>query len=281
VIYLLRFLVGASMAGWAFGHEQFARIFMTGLVWELAILAVYLFNGVMDVDEDRINGSRRPIARGDLPLNVAAAVSAGCAIVSLLGGLALGGGIAWAVTALLVLGFLYSAPPAYLKRHPIGSAGTGMSLGLLTYYAGLAGAASEGWGEFDTGLPIFGAFMSLWMGLVGTPAKDLSDVVGDVAAGRRPWPAVLGESTAKVILAVAAWGLAVALSAVGFFVYPLLIWPGAAMIGGAAAMSVVCLNEYSRGSRSRRRRPYRVFMTTQYVTNVSVFLPLTTTFLSV
>ena len=53
LIFLLRFVAGWSFSGAAIGPR-----FLTGaLVWELAVLSVYLFNGVMDVvDELYITG---------------------------------------------------------------------------------------------------------------------------------------------------------------------------------------------------------------------------------
>jgi len=279
MIFLLRFLAGAAMSAQTIDHGRLARICVSALVWELAVFSIYLFNGVMDVHEDRINGSRRPIASGALSASVAAWVAAGAAVVSLVGAVAIGKEIVWAVIMLLAFGYFYSGPPAYLKRQPLGSAITGISLVLLTYYAGLAAYGGGGWTHPGLALPAFVGGATLWVGLVGAPAKDLSDVAGDVAAGRRTIPALYGEAKANRMVAAVALGLAMAFCAVGTRIAPLLLWPGVGMIIGAAAMAVVCLGGFSQGSRFRRRRPYRVFMTTQYLTHLGALLGLTAHFL--
>src|SRR5229473_3171268 len=68
LITLLRFLAGAVL-GAASGHGHGHLMAMAGgaVTIELAIFSCYLLNGLMDLDEDRINGSRRPLARGALP----------------------------------------------------------------------------------------------------------------------------------------------------------------------------------------------------------------------
>lgn len=267
------------MSAQTFDHARLSRICTSALVWELAVFAIYLFNGVMDVHEDTVNGSRRPIASGALSATVAAWVAAGAAVVSLAGAVAIGKEIFLAVALLLAFGYFYSGPPAYLKRRPLGSAGTGISLVFLTYYAGLAAYGGRGWTHPGWALAVFAGGATLWVGLVGAPTKDLSDVAGDVAAGRRTIPALYGEALARRVLAAVTLGLAITFCVVGTRVAPLLLWPGVGMIIGAAAMAVVCLGGFSQGSRFRRRRPYRVFMTTQYLTHLGALLGLTTHFL--
>lgn len=273
-IFFLRFLVGAAMAVPIVDHGRLLHSWAPALVWLLGVFAVYLFNGVMDVREDRINGSQRPIARGALPPDLAARITAVAAVLSLAGGFALGMEIGWAVTALLVLGFLYSGPPAYLKRQPPGAAVTVLALGLLTYYVGYVSYAGHGWTAGDAALPVFAGALSLWMGLVGIPSKDLSDVAGDRAAGRRSMPVVYGEPVARRVLAAAALGLAAAFCSAVAFAAPSLLWPAVIMSGGAVTIAVVTLSGLSHGSRRRRRRPYRVFMATQFFTHISMLTPI-------
>ncbi|MET0419604.1 MAG: UbiA family prenyltransferase [Actinoplanes sp.] len=274
LIFLLRFLVGSALTGIGAVHGDLARVAGTAVVWELAVFAVYLFNGVTDVHEDRVNGSRRPIARGDLPTSTALRVAGGTAAASIAGGIALGTDILWAVLALLVVGFCYSSPLVQFKRHAITSALTGLSLGILTYYAGHRAYVGEGWAFPNPELIVFVVGVTLWMGLVGGLTKDLSDVAGDKAAGRRTVPGVCGEGQARRAASGAALGLAVVFCTVGLLTSPLLLWPGIAMLGGAAAMSIVCLGGFAKGALSRSRRPYRVFMTTQYLMNLSVIATL-------
>jgi 4-hydroxybenzoate polyprenyltransferase len=274
LIFLLRFLVGSALSGENATQGNLMRIAETALVWELAVFAVYLFNGVTDVHEDRINGSRRPIARGALPTPVARWVTVGAAMTSVGGGLALGADIFWAVLALLGLGYCYSSPAVHLKSNAVAAAVTGMSLGLLTYHAGHSAHTENGWSYPGEALPVFMVGVTIWMGLVGGLTKDLSDVAGDVAAGRRTAPAVWGEARARRAVAAAALALAIGFCVAGVSTSPLLIWPGMAMLGGATALTIVCLGRFAQGNRLSSRTPYRVFMTTQYLMNLSMVPPL-------
>ncbi|MBY8870800.1 UbiA family prenyltransferase [Micromonospora sp. PLK6-60] len=274
LVFLLRFLVGSALSGIAAPRGDLGRIAAAAVVWELAVFAVYLFNGVTDVQEDRINGSRRPIARGALPTATARRITVGAAALSLIGGATLGGGLFWAVLALLTLGFCYSSPLVQLKRHAITSTLTGLSLGLLTYYAGHLAYAAAGSSYPGPEFVVFVAAVTTWMGLVGGLTKDLSDVAGDAAAGRRTVAGVHGEAAARRAAAGAALGLAVAFCAAGVWTSPLLIWPGLAMLGGAIAITIVCLGGSAKRAESDSRRPYRAFMATQYLMNLGMIVAL-------
>jgi 4-hydroxybenzoate polyprenyltransferase len=72
-IFLLRFLAGASFAGSLSAGEVVNFALWTGVaLWICATLSVYILNGVMAVEEDRINGSSRPVASGKLSVAHAA-----------------------------------------------------------------------------------------------------------------------------------------------------------------------------------------------------------------
>jgi 4-hydroxybenzoate polyprenyltransferase len=120
-------------------------------------------------------------------------------------------------------------------------------------------------------LLLFGMAMSTWMGTVGS-TKDLSDVKGDRAAGRRTPPLVFGEGRARAVIA----GLA---GAVGCsFLALAVIWneellPAAAVVcAGAAVIAAAVLTAFSQGDKVRRRRPYRIFMITQYGAHAVILL---------
>ncbi|MEV0155455.1 UbiA family prenyltransferase [Micromonospora sp. NPDC050686] len=274
LVFLLRFLVGSALSGIGGPRGELVRIAAVAVVWELAVFAVYLFNGVTDVQEDRINGSRRPIARGALATSTARWVTVGAAAISLIGGAALGGGLFLTVLALLTLGFCYSSPLVQFKRYAITSTLTGLSLGLLTYYAGHLAYSGDGLSSPGPEFLVFVAGVTTWMGLVGGLTKDLSDVAGDAAAGRRTVAGMYGETRARRAAAGAALGLAVAFCAAGVSTSPLLIWPGLAMLGGATAIAILCLGGSAKRVRSDTRRPYRAFMATQYLMNLGMIVAL-------
>jgi 4-hydroxybenzoate polyprenyltransferase len=139
VVQLIRFTAGAAMAVKITGHWLPRRAGVGMLSWEMAILWTYLFNGVTDLEEDRINGSRRPIATGALVRSTAAWWAGGAAALSLGCASLLGLPTICTVLAMLVLGWQYSAPPCCLKGRPVGTAATGAALGFLAYLAGFLG----------------------------------------------------------------------------------------------------------------------------------------------
>jgi 4-hydroxybenzoate polyprenyltransferase len=268
-VFAIRFLVSGSLTQGGV-RPPAAHSLLAALAWEAAIFAIYLFNGVMDIEEDRVNGSRRPIARGALQADVAARVAACAGAASLMGSLALGPALACPVAAVLAIGFLYSGPPCFLKRRAFGTAAVGVSLGLLTYWAGLSAAGATP----GTTWLVFVAGMSAWMGLVGVPAKDLSDIEGDRAAGRRSLPVIIGELGARVVICAAAVGVGAAFGTAWLLLSPPLLTPAAVLGGGAAAVTGVTASRLSHGDRGKRRLPYRMFMLTQLLVNMSLLAPL-------
>ncbi|MEU5259622.1 UbiA family prenyltransferase [Amycolatopsis sp. NPDC021455] len=269
LVFLLRFAAGAALGTAAGTHGAVPRpaLLAAALGWLATTWAVYLLNGVADVVEDRANGKARPIARGDLPRRPA---------VSIVWALSAAGlGLAMTVSAtqflltaaMLGVGWAYSLGPWPLKANLAGFVAAVTALGLLTY---LAGWSAAGGGRLTGPVFLFGLMMSLWMGFGGS-TKDLADAKGDRLAGRKTLPVLLGDRQARVVMALAAssvgWTFAVlcAIRASG-------ILPAAAVVfAGSAALSVTVLTSLSRGGRSAERRPYRVFMVTQYCAHLTLF----------
>lgn len=268
VVFLLRFLVGASFAGSLLLGGADPSLWLGAALWTCVTLSVYILNGVMDVEEDRTNRSARPVARGDLAVSHAVRAAAGLAVLGILGGFLLQGLMVWSVVAALALGWSYSGPPLYLKRWPAGLAAVAILGGFLTYYAGYA---ANGGGGDVLSLCIFAVMMALWMGLVGQ-TKDLSDVEGDKQAGRRSGPVVWGESAARAIYSGIALSLGTGYVICAMLFATDLLLSAIVVLLGASAVAVISLGPWSRGSRSRRRRPYRAFMLTQYGTHLVVLI---------
>jgi 4-hydroxybenzoate polyprenyltransferase len=267
-IFLLRFLAGASFAGPLFVGGVNFPLWGGAALWICATLSVYILNGVMDVEEDRINASSRPVASGKLRVAHAAGVTGGLAVLSVAGSFALGSTMVWSVVVLLALGWLYSGPPFYLKRSPTAWAILGIIVALITYNAGYA---SNGGGGDVRSFLVFATVMALWLGLV-SQMKDLSDIEGDKQAGRRSGPVVWGENVARLVFS------GIALSLGGVYILsaalfaPGLLIPAFVLASGAVLVAVTALGPWSRGDKSRRRRPYKVFMLTQYGANLAVVI---------
>lgn len=268
ILFLLRFLAGASFAGPIFTGRTSFSLWGGAVLWVCVTLSVYILNGIMDVEEDRINNSSRPIASRRLTVAQAIWVAGMLGILSVLGGLILGGLMACSIVAALVLGWLYSGPPFYLKRWPLAWALMGIAAAFITYNAGYL---SNGGGGDLLSFSVFACMMASWLGVV-SQTKDLSDMEGDERVGRRSVPVIIGENSSRLVFSGVALclGFAYLLSAMIFA--PHLMVPAFLLMVGAAAVAMVMLGSWSRGGRSRRRRPYKVFMFTQYGANLVVLV---------
>ncbi|MEU3402383.1 UbiA family prenyltransferase [Streptomyces sp. NPDC006670] len=265
VAFLLRFAVGAVSAGQLPQSLGRALLGMASL-W-CAVVCAYLLNGVTDVHEDRVNGSRRPIARGDLAEATAArgTVLLACASL-LLGGLAGPAVVAW-TAAFLVLGWAYSADPVKAKCSSGRCAAVVFGLGATAYGAGVAasGGAWTGTGALVAGV------MSAWMALVGAVTKDLGDVSGDAAGGRRTVAVVRGPAAARALAVAGALAVGAAAPALALLWAPPALTVAVPVALGSLWVVVRVLRGARRegDGRAERRGAYRAFMVTQYVANLT------------
>jgi 4-hydroxybenzoate polyprenyltransferase len=266
LIYVMRFAVAFALA-YPDAPIPVSWRFPVALTTWLAVAgSVYLFDGVMDVVEDRANGSARPIARGALPVRVAATVSAIWAGISVIGAILLGAPYVFLVPFALLLGYAYSGALLRLKRWSLAAGVTVLIAGGLTF---LAGGAVRGGLPTSTRLFVFAIAMSAWMGLVGAVAKDFADVPGDLHSGRRTCAVVKGVHFAARRLSVNALLVAAGFVVVAALVDRLLLWPATAVLLGAVAIALACR---PGPAEARPRRPYRTFMVTQYAAHVGTLL---------
>lgn len=261
-MFVLRFLAGFALAGHDLRAAQWYRLPVAVLTWTLAVAAVYLLDGITDVVEDRLNGSVRPIARGALSRSVATVFCLCWTGLALAGAVVLGGAYLVLVPVLLALGYLYAIPPVRLKRFTHGAGLTVLGGGLVTF---LAGAAAPGLRYPGTALVLFAVAMSLWMGAVGALAKDFGDVYGDGQVGRRTSAVVRGIGPTARRLSVHALAIGVGFLLAAVLAAPVLVVPTAALLAGAVAVTVSCRRS---GGDGGWRRPYRMFMITQYSVHV-------------
>lgn len=269
-MFTLRYLSGAALCAQAYQLPA-VRVLLGGIAFECAIFSVYLFNGTMDLFEDRANGSLRPIAAGKVQPATAQCVAALSAVASLAVGFAVGALVGLFTAITLCLGYAYSGPPWHLKRTVVGSALCG-SLGGLASYA--AGAAAVTGALPAPRLALFPVALSLWIAVVGSTTKDLSDVAGDAIAGRRTVAVVCGEKKARFAAGGAALVLGTGFAAITTLTVRTLFWPAIVMECGALMVAVMSLPRFSAGPRARRRKPYRMFMATQYATHLALLASL-------
>jgi 4-hydroxybenzoate polyprenyltransferase len=265
VVFLLRFVAGGMVS--AGGSLLTARELVGALSWACATAAVYVLNGAADLVEDRRNGSRRPIASGRLSQQSAISAVVLLAAAALLLSELLPGRATLLTALMLVLGWAYSWAPTPLKNSMTGFLGVVVCAGALTYLAGCNAAG----GAVDPDLLLFAAAMSCWIGLGGS-TKDLGDVAGDLAAGRRTWPIILGDTRARVLMGALAGCLGL-----GFGIAAAVWLPGllpsavAVMLGATVLCAQLIRTAGGRGAeRPVARRPYRAFMLTQYAAHAAV-----------
>jgi 4-hydroxybenzoate polyprenyltransferase/chlorophyll synthase/homogentisate solanesyltransferase len=264
LVFVLRFAVGAvstaqlPQAPW--------RTVLGMAAWWCAVSCAYLLNGVTDVREDRANGSRRPIARGDLPVRTAATVTALLAGAALtLGALACDGVLGW-VVGFLLLGWAYSAPPVRAKQSSVLCAIVVFGLGATSYAAGVAAVGAD-WSA--TGV-VFGCVMAAWMALVGSVVKDLGDAGGDAAGGRRTVAVVHGAAAARALAVAGAMLVGVAGPVAAALWAPLDLVGTVPLAAGAVWVVSRVVRDARRANadREQRRDAYRAFMVTQYTANL-------------
>jgi 4-hydroxybenzoate polyprenyltransferase len=258
-VFLLRLVAAMSLFGQARAVD-----FVVLAGWLLLVVSVYVFNGITDLAADSANGSRRPIASGRLTPDAAlhfclGASACGLALCWLAGPNVFGLGV-----VMLVLGWAYSAGPAW-KNTPVGF-GVVVGLGAaLTYLVGwFAG------GSADVRRLVAMLAIAAWVGLC-CASKDFSDVAGDRLAGRRTWPVSLGPHRAALLLgAIAITTGSVVLA--GSIMSGVPLAPAAILLTGSVVLAAISIAAAADRSREVRRRPYQAFMATQYAANLALII---------
>jgi 4-hydroxybenzoate polyprenyltransferase len=266
VIFLNRFLAGAVLTGSADKHLR--SIAAGAAAWVAAAVAVYVFNGMMDVVEDRGNGSPRPIASGRLRLRGAGTFT-GCAAI-LAAVLGIGAGVGIEVGLFLCLCYLYSGPPRPAKGSGAAALTVIASLGLVTFYAGTRAAHAS-----SPAAVVFGLVMSGWMTLVGALAKDISDVPGDALGGRRTFPVrygIISVARCTIVLAAVVGAAGIAAS---FLTAPILLPSMLVLAVGAYRVVAKCRSlAIAPAAAEQLRAPYQGFMVTQYAVTAVIWITL-------
>jgi 4-hydroxybenzoate polyprenyltransferase len=261
LVYLLRSIAGVFTGQEAvtLGHIGTAALACGTMC--LSVMFVYILNGLTDLDVDRLNGSTRPLATGALtPVQARRALYVLVAAV-LLSAMLLPLGVTLCNVLMLLLGYVYSGGRTPAKL--VGGLGLAVAAAgsVLPYVS--TGLAAHG--ALSSVSLLTAILLGLWVWTLGA-TKDLSDVVGDVGAGRSTLPATVGIVRA---LRVLIWRTAVVtvllttLAAAGLASPALLAAPvcGVAVVGACLTLPRV------PSSRRVARRPYRAFMASQYLMN--------------
>jgi homogentisate phytyltransferase/homogentisate geranylgeranyltransferase len=106
------------------GTDGFTPLLLALLAGATVNVFIVGINQIEDVEIDRINKPRLPIAAGDLSPGAAKAIVAACAVLPVLMAVASGTIETVAVLVALAVGAAYSVPPLRLKRFPAVAAGS-------------------------------------------------------------------------------------------------------------------------------------------------------------
>jgi homogentisate phytyltransferase / homogentisate geranylgeranyltransferase len=216
------------------GAWDMVAVLIAGLAVNVAIVGV---NQLTDVDIDRVNKPRLPVAAGDLSPAAARRIVAACTVLPLAMALTQGAVETVAVAAGLAVGALYSLPPVRLKRFPVaaslcitGVRSLVVNLGVYWHFA--HGIAPPVWALCLFVLPFSFAIAVL---------KDVPDIEGDRRFAIRTFSVRLGPER---VFAVGLGALALAYAGMGLagpfllrgHVQPAVLAAGQA---GAAALLAV------------------------------------------
>jgi 4-hydroxybenzoate polyprenyltransferase len=268
LVFLLRFSAGAALGAERVDVLVEWPVITAAAGWLATTWSIYLVNGVADVVEDRANGSNRPIARGDLSSAPARRTVWLLAVVGLVAAGIVATVLLLLVALMLMVGWAYSLGPHPFKRNVISFALSVTALGILTY---LAGWQASGGADPSGSLLLFASMMSLWMALGGS-TKDLSDTTGDRLAGRRTLPVILGERRARVVMAGAASLLGWTFAILATLRVSHLLPVADVVCTGSIALTTAALTRVDTADRAVKRRPYKVFMITQYLGHIALFV---------
>lgn len=265
LVYLLRSMAGAFSASRTDVVQHPASLALASTTMCASVACVYLYNGLTDIAGDRINGSRRPLAQGELTVDEVRWTITGLIALVAAASLAVPVWVSACNALMLVLGYFYSGGRAPVKvRGSLGLA-VAASGAVLPYVSGAVATSGR--------IPLVTLTTALtlgsWVWAVG-PTKDLSDVEGDTLAGRHTLPVRHGPRRARALISLRAIllaAVAVTLGASGRAAPALLV-----ALPCAGLIVISCAASGGSPSRSLARRPYRVFMTSQFLMNALIFV---------
>lgn len=261
-VFALRFVVGTLLV--ADAQWTSPMLWAAATSWLLAVWAVYLINGISDIEGDRLNGSSRPLATGRLGTRPATAFAVALLALSLLMATLFPNPFLLAVVAFVCLGLVYSLGPWAAKKAGVAALAVAAAGVFLTYLAAAHVVADA----VPASAFAFATVASSWIVVVGH-TKDFGDVAGDEAEGRRTLPVILGEERARAVVAIGTGIVAAAALVLGVIVGQLR---ALLVLGVAGPIVIVFVLVAGGGDRGREKRPYRSFMAGQYALNVAALL---------
>lgn len=159
------------------GLPTLTHIFYSLSTAFFVVMAVYIYNDVMDYEYDRINELKRPVATGEVTRVEAAILALSFAVIGVVLSVFTNKETFILVLLFLTLGFLYSTPPIRLKHRF-------MAKPLVTAVGGFI--CSLIGGTFIGNLSIqiiYAGFIFFMLLIAGSSLVDLADIKGDKVGG--------------------------------------------------------------------------------------------------
>jgi 4-hydroxybenzoate polyprenyltransferase len=261
-MFALRFVAGVALgtaSGWAaLPTARWLDVVVGVIAWGCVTGFVYLLNGISDIAGDRLNGSTRPLAGGRLSSRVATGWCVAFAVAGVALSALVGLGLLSCTATMIALGWLYSGGRHAAKQRVWSASLVIAGGGFVTYIGGVYSAGAVPSAEAAA----IATLMAAWMAVAGN-TKDLGDIAGDRAAGRRTLPVVLGTRPA-------AWVIAVACCAVGLAGLAVDSSLARAVAACLLLAALVMVGLAVRGRNLGSKRMYAVFMVSQLVTNLMI-----------
>ncbi len=181
------------MAGWYFARHDLP---VEALIPALAFMAAWHYavaiNDIYDREIDAVSNPHRPLVSGLASEKQYHEMYMSCALLAAVLGVA--GKVPVHVLIFIFLAYVYSTPPARLKRFPVGSVFVAAG-SVIAFHAGLVSSGARAFtGELVRVLLVM--FLAFSAGIV---IKDLKDVEGDKRAGVATLFTTLGVKRGLVV----------------------------------------------------------------------------------
>lgn len=170
---------------------------MATIAATLIALSIYISNDVMDIETDRANLIIRPVVQEVVSKKDALTLSTMLAAAGVAVGLYINLATFLLCIAGVLLGFMYSFSPIYLKRRFILKQVAVAGGGLIS---SLTGGAAVG---MISSTVLFAGFIFFTYAMGVVPIVDLGDIEGDRREGRKTLPVIWGpEYTIRLAIAI-------------------------------------------------------------------------------
>ena len=227
--------IGVLAGGWiALGHVAVPAPLAWAALSGIGLgMAGNVLNDIWDAPGDRTNvRTDRPLATGRLSRGVADLCVLWGSLVGLAGAALVDGTLVLFALVALILMALYS--PVLKRRGLPGNLTVALVAGFPLAYGAIAvGRGAAG---------IVPWILAAWLHLGREVTKDLVDVAGDQALGRRTMPVVWGQSRARAFARTTLWAFVIASAVLpglaGFGTWYFVVAILADLLVGAAALAI-------------------------------------------